>query len=120
MLRYSRVEVAAEEPPTSKGGLMRIGRYSLAVGLILTMSVAAGQVAAAAPSTTLDIHFDGYCDGMHLNVPSIGLGTTGTVDGDHTGCITGGFEGSFSGGAHITTEYGGLVEPLLHFVIFIN
>jgi hypothetical protein len=96
---------------------MRIRTYTLVVGLVLAMSVAAGQVAAAAPSTSLDISLDGYCDGLHINTPSIGLGTAGTVDGYHTGCVSGGFEGTFARGAHITTEYGGLVEPLLHFVI---
>jgi hypothetical protein len=75
-------------------------------------STAAGARMAgpASPAATHDIHFDGYCDGMTLNVPSAGLGTPGTVDGDHTGCITGGFFGTTSSGPttlHISTTYGG-------------
>jgi hypothetical protein len=92
----------------------------IATCLALATVLALSQLAVAAPTLSLDITFDGYCDGMHLNIPSLGLGSAGTVDGDHTGCVTGGFEGTTSStpaGAHITTTYGGLVTPLLHFFI---
>ena len=76
---------------------MKTGRIGLGLGLACAMIVAVGQIpASAAPNAALDIHFDGYCDGMHLNIPSLGQGTSGTVDGDHTGCVTGGFEGTVS------------------------
>jgi len=95
----------------------------IVLGLVFAMLLALSQLAVAAPSTSLDITFDGYCDGMHLNIPSLGVGTPGTVDGDHTGCISGGFEGTTSSkpsGAHITTTYGGQAAPLFHIVVLAN
>jgi hypothetical protein len=102
---------------------MRTRHTFLVLGVVFGMMLALGQVASAAPSTTLDIVFDGYCDGMHINVPSLGLGTAGTLDGDHTGCVTGGFEGTTSSSPkafHITTTYGGLVLPLEHWQVNAN
>ncbi len=102
---------------------MRAKSIGIVVGLVFAMLLAVSQLAVAAPSTTIDISFDGYCDGLHMNIPSLGLGTSGTVDGDHTGCVSGGFEGTTSSnpkGAHITTEYGGVVEPLLHILVMAN
>jgi hypothetical protein len=67
---------------------MRIGR-SIAVGAlalgVLPIGVASGVRAAAAPAVAQDISFDGYCDGLHINIPSAGLGVAGTVDGTTTG-----------------------------------
>lgn len=85
-------------------------RIGFVLGLAFAMFLALGQIATAAPSTGYDIAFDGYCDGMHLEYPSIGLGTTETVDGYHTGCIGGGLFGTTSedpNATHITTNYGG-------------
>ena len=100
---------------------MKTGRIGLGLGLACAMIVAVGQIpASAAPNAALDIHFDGYCDGMHLNIPSLGLGTPGTVDGDHTGCVTGGFVGttaSSTKGARISTDYGGFAPQLYHFQV---
>ena len=101
---------------------MKTRQSFLVLGVVFGMMLALGQVASAAPSTTLDIVFNGFCDGMHINVPSIGLGTAGTLDGDHTGCATGGFEGTTSASPrafHITTTYGGQV-PLLHYQVNAN
>jgi hypothetical protein len=95
----------------------------IVLGLVFAMLLALSQLAVAAPSSSIDLTFDGYCDGMHLNIPSLGVGSAGTVDGDHTGCVTGGFEGTTSSkpsGAHITTTYGGLVPPLLHYQVRSN
>ncbi len=50
------------------------------------------QAAPAAATTGYDIHFVGYCDGLHLEVPSLGLGTY-TVDGHQTGCGSAGVFG---------------------------
>ena len=102
---------------------MKARRIGIVLGLVSAMILALSQLAAAAPRSSLDIVFDGYCDGMHLSLPSQGLGSPGTVDGDHTGCISGGFEGTTSSSpkaAHITTEYGNFVEPLLHFLVGAN
>ena len=48
----------------------------------------AGLATPFRPTTTTDILFDGYCDGMELISPSQGLGTPGTVDGNRTGCAS--------------------------------
>jgi hypothetical protein len=91
---------------------------------VVTLVMAFSQVAAAETSApAYDISFDGYCDGMHLNIPSLGLGTPDTVDGQHTGCITGGLFGTKStspNAAHITTPYGGAANPPFHFVVNAN
>jgi hypothetical protein len=65
---------------------MRIGR-SIAVGALALglVPIGAAAPAAAAPAVAQDITFDGYCDGLHLNIPSAGLGTVGTIDGTTTG-----------------------------------
>lgn len=97
---------------------MKLRRIGLVVGVVSAMVLGLTQVAISAPSTVFDISFDGYCDGMQLNVPSVGLGTPDTVDGHHTGCITGGLAGTVSRGMHITTNYGG--ASLLHYRVFGN
>ena len=56
-------------------------------------SAAAGAGLLAAPdvgiTATRQIKFDSFCDGMALNKPSAGLGTSTTVDGNVTGsCVT--------------------------------
>src|SRR6266508_3992710 len=101
---------------------MKAKRIGIILGLVSAMILALSQLAAAAPNNTLDITFDGYCDGMHLNFPSAGVGLPGTVDGDHTGCVTGGFEGTSSSrpkGFHISTTYGGAVA-LFHIRVNAN
>jgi hypothetical protein len=71
-----------------------------------------------------DISFDGYCDGMHLYNPSLGLGAAGTVDGYHTGCVTGGFGGTTSkkpNALHLSDTYGDAgAYPLLAWRINAN
>jgi hypothetical protein len=47
-------------------------------------AIAASAVPAGASTTNISL--DGYCDGMSLNIPSIGYGTTDTTDGYRTGC----------------------------------
>ena len=43
----------------------------------------------SAPSKKIkEISFDGYCDGLHFNIPSHGLGTKNTIDGYRTGCAS--------------------------------
>lgn len=89
---------------------------------------AAASASTTAPSASYDISFDGYCDGLHINWPSLGLGTSDTVDGNHTGCIGGPLFGTQStagpNGLHITTNYGGcclyhfLIKPDHHWVIY--
>jgi hypothetical protein len=64
--------------------------------MILGLFPAAAFAASAAPASTLNIQFDGYCDGMSLTTPSAGLGSRETVDGDQTGCVTGGIFGTTS------------------------
>jgi len=61
---------------------------------IASNSPRAGAPKALSPATATDIVFDGYCDGMHLESPSIGLGTPGTVDGNRTGCSSEGLIGA--------------------------
>jgi hypothetical protein len=78
---------------------MRLGRSIVAGALafsLLPIGAAYAGPAAAAPAVAQDITFDGYCDGLHLNIPSAGLGTNGTVDGDYSGCGTGGVFGEAS------------------------
>jgi len=61
---------------------------------IASNSAHAGAQKALSPDATTDIAFDGYCDGMHINHPSAGLGTPGTVDGNRTGCSSEGLIGA--------------------------
>jgi hypothetical protein len=80
--------------------------------LALATVVAAAPFAAASPARfaplkTYDIVFDGYCDGMHLEFPSAGLGNYQTVDGYQTGCI----EGGIFGQADSTRSTGYLTVP---------
>ena len=64
----------------------------LTAGMML--AAAPLHAATAAPQTAYDLHFDGYCDGLHLNIPSVGLpGTAYSVDGDQTGCASAGVFG---------------------------
>jgi hypothetical protein len=72
--------------------------------LVVAFVVGVGQVAASStPLVAFDLHFDGYCDGLHLNYPSLGIGTAPTVDGDQTGCVSGGVFGEkTSGGFYLT------------------
>jgi hypothetical protein len=56
--------------------------------------LASGGTASAAG---VDTRFDGYCDGLHLEVPSAGLGADFTVDGYQTGCVSGGVFGTAKG-----------------------
>jgi len=64
--------------------------------LIVGLFPVAAFAAPAAPTSTMNIVFDGYCDGMSLTTPSAGLGSRETVDGDQTGCVTGGIFGTAS------------------------
>jgi hypothetical protein len=66
----------------------------LVVVTALALALAPLGASAGTLSGAFDLHFDGYCDGLHLNFPSLGLGQMGTVDGDQTGCVTGGVFGS--------------------------
>jgi hypothetical protein len=66
----------------------------LAAAFVLAAAPIAG--ASRAPHKVIDISFDGYCDGMHLNYASAGLGEASTIDGDQTGCVFGGVFGQTS------------------------
>ncbi len=69
--------------------------YVLVALAVLALAVGTAGTSQAAPMTAYDIVFDGYCDGLHLEVPSVGLpGTASSVDGYQTGCITGGAFGT--------------------------
>lgn len=73
---------------------------------VLVLAVVFSPVAAAAPATGTDIMFDGYCDGLHLEIPSIGLPATEfSVDGYQTGCASGGIFG-LAKPSHRTGAYG--------------
>ena len=53
---------------------------------VVAIPVAASAGASAAPTKTFSIVFDGYCDGLSLNMPSTGLpGTAFSIDGAQTG-----------------------------------
>jgi hypothetical protein len=66
----------------------------------------------------MDISFDGYCDGMHLNVPSVGVGSLGTLDGFGTGCTSDPLFGQASKkGFKKGTEYVTSGLSGLHYVI---
>ena len=52
-----------------------------AIGFLLSMTLTTGTANAAA----IDIVFDGYCDGAHLNYNM----ATGLADGYQTGCAQG-------------------------------
>lgn len=93
-----------------KGGELKARRIGIALGLVFAMVLALSQIATAAPATTYDIKFDGYCDGLQLNIPSVGLGGA-TVDGHQTGCVSGGVIGTKStvpNAAHLITYQGTL------------
>src|SRR4051794_2098097 len=75
---------------------MKVSRVLAVVGALgLAVSpLALNPATAAAPAASYDITFDGFCDGLHLNIPSTGLpGTAETVDGDLIGCSAGGVFG---------------------------
>jgi hypothetical protein len=62
---------------------------------VVALAVLPAGMASASTSKSFDITFDGYCDGLHLNQPSVGVpGTAYTVDGDQTGCASGGVFGT--------------------------
>src|SRR3989442_1039910 len=72
----------------SRGCAMKFFGFLAPVALALAVVPAAA--ASATPQTSYDIVFDGYCDGLHLNIPSIGLPSTEfSIDGDQTGCVSG-------------------------------
>jgi len=56
---------------------------------VATIVAAAPLAATAAPLKSYDITFDGYCDGLHIEYPSLGFGTKQTADGYQTGCVEG-------------------------------
>lgn len=65
--------------------------------LIAVSSVAVGG--SLVPNRTIDISFDGFCDGLHLVINH----TKGTVTGNRTGCVSEtviGIPGAVSGGAY--------------------
>jgi hypothetical protein len=74
--------------------LLNSGTWSIAPpskghGLVASTSVRTRAVAAKAqPLAAKDIAFDGFCDGLHIANPSVGLGTSDTIDGAETGCIS--------------------------------
>ncbi len=66
-----------------------VGAFALA-----TSPLTVAYAATPATSTSYDIAFDGYCDGLHLNIPSVGMpGFARSVDGDQIGCDSGGLFG---------------------------
>ena len=71
------------------------GRALAAVGVSVAMAVGAvGLGAEPAGAFSRDISFDGFCDGLHLSVPSVGTNEATSVDGYRTGCETGGVFGT--------------------------
>lgn len=89
---------------------------ALAVALVL--GAASVPSASAAPQNsvgfaaghTYNIVFDGYCDGMTLNVP--GYGGAPYVDGQHTGSCNGvyGLIGIMLGNSVVVTDYTGIAN----------
>jgi hypothetical protein len=78
---------------------MKISAFVVAAAL--TMALTSVGAVSAAPLKGVDITFDGYCDGLHLNMPSVGLpGSAYTVDGDQTGCVSGGVFGTAKASAN--------------------
>jgi hypothetical protein len=59
----------------------------LSLGVVTLVPLAGAQARPAQPSTSYDINFAPYCDGLHLRLPSSGLPhTPRTLDGRQTGC----------------------------------
>jgi hypothetical protein len=92
-------------------GTWSLGTPVLKRGLPSVHSVgAASRVRPASTSATLDIVFDGYCDGMHIVSPSAGLGSKKLADGYSTGCVTTDVFGSKTrilnkGGTYVLSTY---------------
>lgn len=78
---------------------MKIAAFVVATALVLAFT-SAGIASAGPGSSAVDINFVGYCDGLHLNMPSEGLGTSSTVDGYQTGCVSGGVFGTAKASAN--------------------
>jgi hypothetical protein len=68
-----------------KWGTALAGSLALA---LLPVGVASATPAGSGVQASYDIAFDGYCDGLHLAIPSTGLGAVGTLDGSQTGCVS--------------------------------
>ncbi len=66
---------------------MKFSKFAV-MGAFALVAASLGGVPASASSPTkvVEISFDGFCDGMAINIPSAGVGTRSTVDGPTTGC----------------------------------
>ena len=65
---------------------MKSSSLALLSAMALAVAPLGAVPAAAAPTRVVEIAFDGFCDGMSINIPSSGLGTRFTVDGTGSGC----------------------------------
>ena len=63
-------------------------RRALVAAFVIGATTAGAAVTTAAPAgaATVQIHFDGFCIGMELHIPSVGFGTGETTDGVMNGC----------------------------------
>jgi len=91
-----------------------IRRLSILLATVLILGYAG--VAAA---SGFDITFDGYCDGLHMEIPSIGDPSDAyTIDGERTGCDSAAIFGSGKGKSpgH-GSQYVVLTDQTIHTVV---
>ncbi|MGE5140500.1 MAG: hypothetical protein ACM3JD_13615 [Rudaea sp.] len=65
---------------------MKTGTLLVGAALLFALLLSS---AAPVQAAGYDIRFNGYCDGIHLQIPSLGIGKRYTVDGYQTGCMAG-------------------------------
>lgn len=72
----------------------------LTIGAVFIVASTMADAGLLVPNKTIDIAFDGFCDGMHLVINH----STGTVTGNRTGCVPeyplAGYVGAVSGGVY--------------------
>ena len=85
--------------------------------VVLTIVLVALSFSQAASALVIDVMFDGFCDGMSLNI----ISGTGLVDGARIGCATDPILGSVGNviaqGTAVTVTVGGVAVPGFIFII---